>query len=377
MKLIILSVQILVLFVFLLSCKKTSTVEPNKTLSQELQIVLDDALEANNVRGASVAVIVPDDEMWIGVSGISYDTTPISPDMIFNIGGITTNFIAATVLQLTEECILTLEDSLHQWLPPYNNVDSTITIHQLLSHRSGVFEYNNHPYYFDSLSADWLRRWTPEETILTFVQEPYFSPGTRFRYSNTNYILLGMIIEATTGSNVSAEIRNRFLEPLGLNRTYFAVEEELIGEIVHGWYDMPPEDGTLDDISTVPKTAFFSIEWTAGAMFSTAEDIARWGRALLQGNVLNQSSLDQMLLFQPILVTAHPEWEYGLGITSYGPIYLNGVESIGQGGGNPGYCVKMLYLPDYEIYITVMLNERNEVCLDAVIQALTHKVLNQ
>ena len=96
---------------------------------------------------------------------------------------------------------------------------------------------------------------------------------------------------------------------------------------------------------------------------------------MLQDNVLNPSSLNQMLSFQPIQIAAHPEWEYGMGMTSYGSGYLNGIESIGQGGGNPGYCAKMLVLPDHGIYITVMLNERNESCLDAVIQALVDLVV--
>ncbi|MFC2088164.1 serine hydrolase domain-containing protein [Calditrichota bacterium] len=160
-----------------------------------------------------------------------------------------------------------------------------------------------------------------------------------------------------------------------MNHTYFAVEEELIGEIAHGWHDMPPEDGTLDDISTIPITAFYIMLSSADAMFSSAEDLARWSKALLQGNVLSQSFLNQMLQFQPILIASHPGWEYGLGITSYEPSYLNCEESIGQGGGNPGYRAQMLYLPDHDIFITVMLNEENKECLTDVLQALSDTVL--
>jgi len=369
------TILILIMF-FICSCSKDSPPEPKKTFAQELQITLDETLESNNGIGASMTVITSNGEILNGVSGVSHGTTPISSDMIFNIASVTKTFTAALVLQLAEEEALTLEDSLHEWLPNYPNVDSTITIRQLLNHTSGVYDMWDFPAFFDSLSADWTRRWTPEETIKSFTLESYSVPGTEYHYSNNNYILLGMIIEAATGSNVATEIRNRFLGPLGLDHTFFAVEEELIGEVAHGWYDMPPEDDILEDISTIPKTSFYSIEWTAGAMFSTAEDIARWSQALFQGNVLSQSSLNQMLDFDHHSIPGVASSGYGLGITLYYPNEFNGAESIGHGGECPGYRMIMMYLPDEGIHITIMMNESNAECFWAIIDAVGDIIMN-
>jgi D-alanyl-D-alanine carboxypeptidase len=366
---IIVQALFLITAVIHIKCNKNEIAEEN-SLQKELQNALDSSLISNNGIGASVAVIIPGKEIWLGVSGVSHQGTPISSDMIFNIASVTKTFVSALILQLCEEEKLSLDDSIYKWLPEFPNVDNTITVRQLLNHTSGIFDFWDHPFFMDSLFTDFTRRWTPEEMVKSFTLDPYFQPGTGYQYSNTNYILLGMIIVTVTGNDVSSEIRNQFLEPLDLNHTFFAVEEELTAEIAHGWFEMPPEDGILDDISTIPKTAFFSMEWTAGAMFSTANDIARWSQALFQGDVLSQSSLNQMLIF-------HPIYGYGLGISSFSPVLLNGVGSIGHGGENPGYRMMMLYLPDYSSHITVMMNEVNAECLFAIIRALSNIIVNR
>ena len=251
----------------LLSCSKNSTTEPSSKMAQQFQEVLDNSLALHNGIGISAAVLMPDQEIWTGTSGISHDDILIDENMMFHIASVTKTFVAACILQLAEEGKLSIEDSLYQWLPDFPNIDSSITIRQLLNHTSGVFDYYYNPAYSDSLVADFTRRWMPEE-ILTLVLEPDFPPGTDYHYSNTNYILLGMIIRDVTGNEVSAEIRDRFLAPLGLNSTFFEVEESIPGAMAHGWADTD-DDGTVEDLIIYPYTAFFSLEWTAGAMVST------------------------------------------------------------------------------------------------------------
>ncbi len=233
--------------------------------------MLDNERSSRNIKGVSAAVIMPSHGTWTGVSGVSHDTVEITSDMLFGIASITKNYTAPLILKLAEEGRLTLEDSLHEWLPSYENIDSTITIRQLLNMTSGIYDYINDNSSFNYIiRSDLTRLWTPEEILTLLVGAPNFPPGTAFRYSSTNYILLGMIINEVTGSMISVEFRNRFLDPLDLNRTYLAGEETLIGETAHPWFES--NGGTLQDWSFYYDTATFSTWWTAGAMYSTAED---------------------------------------------------------------------------------------------------------
>jgi D-alanyl-D-alanine carboxypeptidase len=299
-----------------ISCNKKSTSEPELTLTQRLQNELDNALEASHGMGISAAVYIPGHELWLGVSGVSHGSIPLTKEMKFSIGSTTKNFTAALTLRLVEEEMLTLEDSLHEWLPNYTNIDSTITIRQLLNHTCGIFNMTDHPTIWDSVFADLNRVWTPDEIVNNFVLEPYFPPGSGWHYSNTGYILLGMIIREATGSEVSTALRFRFLNPLGLNNTFLEVEEMVPGMVVHGWIDING-DGTPDDLSLYPRVSIYSGAWTAGAMVSTAEDLVKWTHALFRGDVLDQETLGQMLVFQSPCPGEPLVSGYGLGLCQF------------------------------------------------------------
>ena len=144
------------IFLFLLSvfisCSEPT--QPVITLTQKLNNALDLELEQHNGIGASVAVLMPGQNLWRGTSGISYSNVPVEPDMIFGIGSITKNFIATIILQLAEEGILTVNDSLYKWLPHFTNIDSTITIRQLLNHTSGIYDFTKNPDWGASILAN-------------------------------------------------------------------------------------------------------------------------------------------------------------------------------------------------------------------------------
>ena len=251
----------------------------DSSLINELQYVLDSVRIEQDVEGASVSINFGDSGDWLGVSGESHPDSPIRTDHLFSIASITKTFTAAAILQLAEEEALALDDSLYRWLPPFEWIDSTITIRQLLNHTSGVFSFHESGAFWDSIYTDHERFWTPEEMIRYFVDYPYFEPSEGWHYSNTNYLLLGMIIREATESEVSTEFRERFLDPLELNNSYLDIEEEYEGEIAHGWHDID-SDGDRDDIFQFPRTSWYSAIWTGGAMVSTPDDISRWARAL-------------------------------------------------------------------------------------------------
>jgi len=194
--------NLLIIILIITSCSgnqpgsKMSSEESEFSLAMKLQNALDKALEIGSEGhqlGISAAIIIPDEEIWIGVAGVSHPGTPIAPEMLFDIGSSEKNFQAALVLKLKEEGLLSLDDPISKWLPDYPNINHTVTIRQLLNHTSGIYDFIEHP---DSTwrrgfsNIDPIKIWTPEEVITTFMSEPYFSPGEGWHYSTTNYLLL-------------------------------------------------------------------------------------------------------------------------------------------------------------------------------------------
>jgi len=324
------------------------------TFPEKLQRALDVSLESGIGIGVSAAVIMSDGETWVGSSGVSYGSIPITNDMPFGAGSITKNFTAATILKLAEEGELSLDDSLYAWLPSYPNVDSTITIRQLLNHTSGLNDIADNPNFWVEIFQDPSRSWNPEDIIFTFNNEPVFAKGTGWNYSSTGYILLRMIVEKITGSDIGSVYQDRFFNPYDLSNT-FASKGEFPVEIAHGWYDLD-NDGDYDDFFQWPRTAFAS--GICGEVFSTAEDLAKWARALYHDKiVLSQESLDQMLSFHsPCTGEEFMCAGYGLGAVRFNPDLFNGLEAIGHSGTAPGYAAASIYLPDYKVTIGIVDN---------------------
>jgi len=348
----------------------TSCSRDTRTLEQQFQSALDDGLRGHPGIGVSAAVIVPGEAIWLGTSGLSHDTTPVSSAMLFAVGSITKNMVASLTLQLADEGVLSLEDSLGKWLPAYPNIDDRVTIRQLLNHTSGIYQFFSNQAIWDEIERDRARVWTHEE-VLTYVLEPYFPPGEGFRYSNTNYTLLGMIIEKATGSGVAAGLRERFWEPLGLSNTYFICEEEIPDNGAHVWGSLLPS-GETEDLTFVPRMAHDSIVHPSGGVFTTAEDLARWSDALFQGRVISESQLDQMLDFVAISKKDGIQSQgYGLGVQHYLPGWIRGVDVYGHGGGSIGTVAYMLYLPEHGVSIAAMVNSFDGETLHRIVRDLT------
>jgi D-alanyl-D-alanine carboxypeptidase len=329
----------------------------------ELQAILDNVLDADDVMGFSLAVMVPGYEPWVGVAGDSEPGVPVTAEMAFGAGSISKNVVAALVLRLAEEGRLSLDDQLHEWLPEYPNVDSAATIRQLLNHTSGMFSLEDHPDFWTTVFGDGTRVWTDDELLSTFQADPLSTRGTEWHYSNTGYLLLGQIIEEATGSSVSAELRDRFFEPLGLTSMFYLSEETAPGDVAEGWFDIglyAPQidaDPDLERFSQVPWTATLP---EAGGLFGSAEDLTTWVRALFHDQrVLAPESLDQMLDWVPMEIPAeraHILADYGLGAARFNPGLFDGTSVVGHSGGALFYSAAALYLPDYGVAIGAAQN---------------------
>ena len=284
--------------------------------------------------------------------------------MVFSIGSITKSFVAALCLQLAEEEVFHLNDSIHFWLPEYQNIDGSVTIRQLLNNTSGIYNISDNKKLWDRVFEDPAYTWSANEVLQLYVLEPYGNPGTDWFYSNTNFILLGEVIRKSTGTDVSFQLRNRFFEPLGLNHTYLAVEEQLPSSTAHGWFDIDG-NGHADDMDDIPEAGIYSVLWTSAGIFSAASDLVQWCSALLRGNVLSEVLLKEML-YPAHTMQGTTEVRWGMGLFQIGSENSSGLELIGYTGRTFGYLSSMFYMPESGISIAVLINEDNPEFLDAV-----------
>jgi len=339
---------------------------PEQTLARDLQRALDEELAAHGGIGASAAVLAPGLGVWEGASGVSFGTTPVTSDMLFGLGSVTKSFVATLVLRLVEEGVLGLDDSLGEWLPDLPNVASAITIRQLLNHTSGVADFTKSPAWVPAILADLERVWSPEETITSFVSAPLFAPGAGYQYSSTNYLLVGMVVEAATGRDAAGELRSRVLTRAALAHVFFGVEEPIAGTVAHRWEDIDG-DGDLDDLSSLSPNALESTLWTAGALYATARDVVEYSSALFGGRLLSPASLAAMLDWIPY--PNNPALGYGFGVLII-PHFLPGVLGYGHDGTVPGFKARWVYMPEHGIHIVVLLNKDDYECLTAITSRL-------
>jgi D-alanyl-D-alanine carboxypeptidase len=246
--------------------------------------------------------------------------------MLFGFGSITKTFVAGIVLQLVEENKLNLNDPLGNWLPQYSNIDANLTVRQLLNHGSGLDDFFRNESYRSEVKADLDRVWLPEDT-LKFVGPPLDIGSAPPKYSNTNYILLGMIIEATTGNSLEYELQSRITGPLQLDSTYLPKQ------------DFDPERWAD---STNLSSSVYSSVWAAGAIASTPREIAKWSHTLYSGNFLQPASLESMLITEPRRI-GRLEIPMGLGVLK---LKVEGETAWGHGGRLYPFMSRTFYIPE-------------------------------
>ncbi len=345
----------LVIFFYVMSCSRDS-----RPLDERVKEALNARLQQYDVKGASAAIILPDGSIHRIVAGISHDTVAIHPDMLFAIGSITKNMVAALVLKLVDEGVLTLEDPLHKWVPKFPKVDGNITIRQLLNHTSGIFMFWNNQRLWDDLVVHRDSVFTPE-VVLSYLKDPHFAPGQGFRYSNTNYLLLAMIATRATHSTLSTELRKRFWQPLGLKNTYLSMEDDIPQDhLAHVWGDNFENDGSNRDLTYLPRASHESITYGSSGVFTTAGDLAAWCKSLFDGKVLNKSSLGQMINIG--------QGGYGLGIQLFDKRITDGKKVYGHGGGNIGTSAYMACLAEHDVSIALMINFFHGKCPDRMFE---------
>jgi D-alanyl-D-alanine carboxypeptidase len=297
-------------------------------IAQELQAALDDVVAA----GASGVTLRVDDgkRTYRLASGQSRLKPPqrMRPEAKIRVGSITKTFVSTVALQLVGEGRLNLDDTVEQWQPGLIPGGAQITVRQLLNHTSGLFNYTDDDAFISEVLTNPLTAYTPQQIItLANSYPPRFPPGRSWSYSNTNYIVAGLILEQVTHQSISQLIQQRITRPLGLRNTYLPESSpDIQGYHAHGYF--PPAltgEGYLDVTRLSPTVA-----WAAGALVSNVDDLRRYFGALLGGQLLPPDQLAQM----KDLIPVEDELGYGLGLyrseTACGPVW-------GHDGSIPGY----------------------------------------
>jgi D-alanyl-D-alanine carboxypeptidase len=304
---------------------------PQAPATSALQRDVDHAVAAG-VPG--VVALVRDHGRTIRLTGGYADRrtkSPMRPSDRFRVGSITKTFVATVVLQLAGEGRLSLDDTVEHWLPGEVPGGAAITVRQLLTMTSGLYDYidGGDDTVLRRELADPGVRWAPADLVaIAAAHAPRFAPGTSWAYSNTNYILLGQIVERAAGQPIDALLRARVFAPAGLRATSFETGPRIAGRHAHG-YDRLGGDA-VRDVSVLDQTW----AWTAGAIVSNADDVGRLYRALLDGRLLRADLLQTMQTTVPMGGGTPRRYGYGAGLYSQ-PMPCG--TAWGHTGSTPGY----------------------------------------
>lgn len=364
----------------------TATVVPpppsiDQSLAEELQAILDRIVADGFIPGATLTVSLPGYEPWTGASGYGDRTLaqPMTPETRMRIASISKIFTAVVVLQLAEEGRLDLEAPLSDWYPDLVPRGEAMTVRRLLNHTTGLYDYLEDSEILARAYRNPDYWWQPAELASYAGQRrALFAPGApgAWDYASTNYVILGMIVEAVTGNSLAQELRARIFEPLGLEATYFVPNDSVAGHYARGYRN-------AQDVTDVS----LSFAYATANIVATTADIQRFGDALFSGELLQPATLEQMLLFQSGKGQyGMPALEYGLGVMRnnlpVGPDAQGNRRPaaastvIGHTGGFGGFRSVLWYAP--ESGVTIALGENQGATdpntlatrvLDAVLRA--------
>lgn len=307
------------------STPTTTAASPTTSTAATTGGVIDDEFTAafteivTSVEGGAVtAVRVAGGPLVIAGAGTEPDGTPVQADAVVRVGSISKLLTTVLVLGLVEDGSIDLDARLDTILPD-TPVGGDATVRQLLSHRTGIPNYTENPGFFPVVLRRPNRSVTPDE-VLGFADpdDAAFAPGEQFAYSNTNYVLLGQIIETVSGRTLAEELDRQITGPLGLTATSF--DDGSRTDVIHGHTAFVASGSTDFDYTSVATSA-----WAAGSLVTTAEELARFATALFDGELIGPALVDEMRA--PLGEGA----DYGLGLHP-GPDF-----GVGHGGAIPGF----------------------------------------
>lgn len=339
-------------------------------LAPALQAVLERAVEEGQIPGLSAAVRWPDGRLWVGAAGWAdvAGRRPMTPSTAVALGSVSKTFVAALVLRLVADGRLSLDDRVNRWLPglPARVLPSGVTVRMLLDHTSGIADFFANPAIDRALLAHRNTPWTPTRS-LAYVGGSLFRPGRGWHYSNTNYLLLGLLVERLTGQPWGAAVTSSLLDPLGLRETFVQGGDPPI-PVAHG-YSFRASGGVLipddlsDGTSIMPFTSVVTAAGAAGGLAASAADVARWAAALYGGDVLPATERTAMVDDVRRTARLHPAIPYGLGVEE---LVVDGHRTYGHDGRFLGARAEMRYFVDSGVAVAVLANASRSPLLPVV-----------
>ena len=258
----------------------------------------------------------------------------------WRIASLTKTFVSTVVLQLEAEGKLDIDDPVERWLPGVVPNGATITLRELMNHTSGLYNYTDDNDWVTAIVGNPMRTWTPQELLAVAFKHPDgFPPGTNWAYSNTGYIVLGLVVEAVTHDTLGDELQRRIFTPLGLTATSFPVTIALAPDFVHGYFGEPRTD--------LAPLLSPSWAWAAGGIVSNGRDVTTFYRALLTGRLLPRAQLAEMKDQPSVSAT------YGLGLST---TFTTCGRAFGHDGDFYGWRTEVLGTANGKREAVVMVN---------------------
>ena len=335
-----------------------ATPATQSALRQQLQAKFDELHKAGSFPGGTAGFVLADGTSFGLATGLSDRAagTTMKPTDRLLAGSVGKTYVSAVALQLVHSGKIGLTDPISKYLggePWFKRLvhADRITIRHLMTHTSGLVRYEFNPKFTADLSANPDKVWTGAERLsYLFDAQPPFAPGEGWEYSDTNYIVLGMIIERAGGASYYDQLRV-MLKKYGLADTVPADSRTVPG-LVQGYAGANNPFGGSDEMIRDGKFAVNpQFEWTGGGLAVTALDLARWARLLYEGKVVDPSLMDELV--DGVQAKLGPETKYGLGVivrpTAHGITY-------GHSGFMPGYQTDVMYFPQLKSAIAVQVN---------------------
>ncbi|WP_328862875.1 serine hydrolase domain-containing protein [Streptomyces sp. NBC_00306] len=310
---------------------------------EQLAEKITEIMERADIPGVTIGLWIPGRGEYVKSFGVS-DTktgTPMTSDLHMRIGSVTKTFTVEGLLLLVDQGRVGLDDPIATYVAGVPQGDR-ITLRELAGMRSGLFDYSEDESWMQSLLADPQRNYTPQQLLdYAFAHPLNFPPGTKWEYSNTNLVLLGMVIEKVTGQRLGAYLEQAVYQPLKLSETSFPTTNGIPDPYAQGYTDFTKDESVTAATNWNPSWA-----WAAGAMISTLDDLHTWVPALADGRLLGPRTQDQRLEFRPV---GYPGVSYGLGI-----MRVDGW--IGHNGDLPGYETLAVQLPSQKATLVILIN---------------------
>lgn len=332
------------IFIFLILHFTTSFAQnkKDKKLVQSLDKLIPERL--TDIAPGCVILVVKKDKIIYKKAFGKANTElniPMQPNMLFRTGSMGKQYTAIAVLQLVEQGKIKLQDSIQQYIKDFPSKGYTITIENLLTNTSGIKDYLSE---ISNLSKQ-KESYTPKDGVDYIKDEPLnFKPGSNYRYSNSNFYLLGYIIEMVTGKTFEEYLRQNVLDKADLKNTFYIHPEKIIPDMPQGYskFDGKIEKATLQEVT---------IMYSAGALISNVDEIYKWHLALYNQQLVKQETLEKATTPFKFADGTFSQYAYGWFVKN-----IDGSKTIEHSGSTDGFQSDEIYLPNENVFIVALYN---------------------